>query len=305
MAARRVEHRPDRQIAALAGVQHGVVSRAQLAAAGLGRGAIAHRIEIGWLHRVHRGVYAAGHPNLTAGGHRMAAVLACGPEAVLSHRSAGAHWGLRASAAARIDVALPGRGGRRARNGIRVHRLGSLDTADVTTHDAVPVTTLARTLLDLATVASRRAVERAVEEAERLRLFDLREVEDLLDRTPGCAGRVALGAVLRELEPGSTLTRSELEELFLALCDEQLLPRPAVNARLGEYEVDFLWRAQRLAIETDGRASHATRAAFEADRARDARLTVAGYRVVRFTHRQLTRESRAIAAVLAGLLRHP
>ena len=157
-------------------------------------------------------------------------------------------------------------------------------------------------MLDLATVVQRRPVERAVEEAERLRLFDLAEIDALLHRNPGHPGRAALAAVLREVQPGTTLTRNQLEEFFLAICDEHSLPRPAVNACLNGYEIDFLWRGRRLVVEADGRESHGTPAAFESDRARDVRLTVAGYRVIRFTHRQVVREPRAIAAVLGELL---
>lgn len=305
MGAEGVEQRADRRVACLAASQHGVVGRAQLVGAGLSRSAIEHRIAAGWLHRLHRGVYAVGHRNVGADGHRLAAVLTCGPRAVLSHRSAAAHWGLRPSAGARIEVAVPSLGGRRPRDGLIVHRLGSLRGDQTTIHERVPITTPARTLFDIAGLLPRRPLERAVEEAERLRLFDLTQLESVLNANRGRVGSAALVAVLAEHRVGTTLTRSELEERFLAICDELRLDRPLVNARLLGFEVDFLWRRQRLVVETDGHASHGTRAAFERDRARDARLTAAGYRVVRFTHRRLRDEPTAVTHALTSLLETP
>jgi predicted transcriptional regulator of viral defense system len=153
----------DREIARLAARQHGVVERGQLAAVGLGRGAIAHRIAEGRLHRIHRGVYAVGHPILTANGHRMAAVLACGPGAALSHASAAALWGIRPTGATRIDVTVRGAGGRAKRPRISVHRATGLQADEVTMHQAIRVTTPTRTLLDLASSLPRRALERALD----------------------------------------------------------------------------------------------------------------------------------------------
>ncbi len=149
----------------------------------------------------------------------------------------------------------------------------------------------------------RPALERALDDAERLRLFNGRAFETVIAAHAGRRGAAALAAVLAEHADGTTLTRSELEERFLVLCDVHDLPRPAVNARVERYEVDFLWRAERLIVETDGRASHGTSAAFERDRARDARLTVAGYRVLRFTYHQVTDEPAAVAELMTTLLR--
>lgn len=297
----RVEHR-DRRVAALAGSQYGVVSLAQLKGVGLGQGAIEHRVRAGRLHRIERGVYAVGHTVLGADGRRLAAVLSCGPGAVLSHRSAAAHWRLCAGATTRFDVAVPAAGGRRSRKGIAIHRMASLRPDEATIHRGVPITTVARTLLDLATVVSPRALERALEESERLRLFDLGAVEALLWTHRGDAGTRALVDVLTHMEEGETLTRNDLEEAFLAICDQRGLRPPSVNAPVEGFEVDFLWRAERVAVETDGRATHGTRAAFERDRARDARLAGAGYRVVRFSHRQVTREPDMIADTVGSLL---
>jgi hypothetical protein len=171
----------------------------------------------------------------------------------------------------------------------------------VTVRDGVPVTTLARTLLDLAAVLAPEALRKAIKEAERLRLFDLREVEATLGRNNGRTGVPALGrAMARYVEPA--FTRSDLEDLLFELCDQLGLPRPAVNAAAAGFEVDFLWREQRLIVETDGREDHLTRHAFEEDRVRDAKLTLLGYRVVRFTYRQLRYERGYVAGVLERLL---
>ena len=233
----------------------------------------------------------------------MAAVLAYGKGAVLSHRTAAAHWGLRRSATRLIEVSIPSRAGCLARRGINLHRISTLSSMEATTYEGIPVTTPARTLLDLAEVVPSRALRRALDEAERQRLFDLRALEAVIASHVGHRGAGVLAAVLLEHDIGMTLTRSELEERFLVLCAAHDLPRPAVNACVGRYEVDFLWRAERLIVETDGRASHATRAAFERDRARDVRLTVAGYRVVRFTYRQVVAEPAAVTELMTRLLR--
>jgi very-short-patch-repair endonuclease len=295
------------RIVELAARQHDLVTLYQLQLLGLGRSGVSRRAAVGRLHRIHKGVYAVGTPTLTEHGHWMAAVLAYGAGAVLSHRSAAALWGLIRDGGARIDVSLPRR---RACSRARIvaHASASLTVDDVTEVDRVPCTTVARTLLDLADVAPRRILERALAQAEVLRLFDLRAVEDVLARADGRRGASVLRALLADrLEP--TLTRSELEERFLALCRKASLPSPAVNAwiALGAgvfHPVDFLWRAERLTVETDGHAFHSHRAAFESDRLRDQRLMVAGFTVLRFTWRQLAHEPGRVAdtlrAVLAG-----
>jgi hypothetical protein len=165
---------------------------------------------------------------------------------------------------------------------------------------------VARTLVDLAEVIGARPLERALDQAEVLRLFDARAIEDILGRSHGRPGAAALRTALVRHDPGATLTRSELEERFLAICAEAALPRPAVNATLlldeGAIEVDFLWRAERLIVETDGRAAHGTSAAFEADRERDRRLLLAGWDVVRWTWRAVTARPGEVAATLRTLL---
>lgn len=292
----------DLLVATLAQTQHGVVSGWQMVDLGLSRSGIGHRVRMGRLHRVMSNVYAVGHARLSREGRWMAAVLTAGRGAVLSHASAAAHWELRRGSSPVIDVTVPTRAGRRPRHGLRIHRSGRLRPEDVTTYDAIPVTSPARTLLDIAEQISRGSLERAVDRADALGIFDLVDVRDVLAAYPGRAGSGSLIAVLDLYREEPQFTRSEFEELFLELCEAHAIPRPTVNGSAGGYEVDFLWRAQRLVVETDGRRDHATRAAFERDRAKDARLVVAGYHVVRFTYRQVTREPVAVAATVLALL---
>jgi predicted transcriptional regulator of viral defense system len=300
----RQEPPVDVVIARLAERQHGVVSLPQLKALGLGTDAVAKRVAAGRLIRIHRGVYAVGHGRLTLHGYWMAAVLAYGPKALLSHRSAAALHGIRPDNRSNIDVTVPGRSAR-SRPGIGVHASTTLTAAEITTVDGIPCTTIARTLLDLADVVDRRGVERAVDQAEVLRAFDLRAVEEVLARAAGRRGVGVLKRVLAEYD-GPTLTNRELEERFLALCRRASLPRPEVNGWITlddgvAYKVDFLWRAERLAVETDGWGSHGTRQAFENDRRRDRRLRLAGWEVVRFTWRDVEREPDEVTTTLARL----
>jgi hypothetical protein len=183
----------------------------------------------------------------------------------------------------------------------------SLVADDVTTVDLIPCTSLARTLLDLAEVVGARGLERAIEQAEALRLLDMRPIDDVLRRAGGRRGAALLRATLAEIDPGSTLTRSELEERFLSICRDAGLPPDAVNAWIsypggGGAEADFVWREQRFIVEVDGRAAHGTQRAFEHDRRRDQRLTLLGWRVVRLTWRQVVFEPAYVVATLRALL---
>lgn len=287
--------------AALATSQHGVLSRAQLLQLGVGRGAIRYRLAVGRLHRVHVGVYAVGHSAMTKEGRWMAAALACGPAAVLSHRSAAALWGLRPSAATRIDVTVPGRS-RRGRPGIALHLVRELPSDDRSHHCGIPITTVARTLLDLADVVRPEQLERAFEEADRLRLLDVRALERVFRRSRGRRGLRPLADLLAFQRPPAPPTRSELERRFLDLCRTAGLPRPAVNVMVAGFEVDALWLDARLIVELDGYAFHRTVAAFERDRRRDAMLQLAGYRVMRFTHRRLEAERATVVETVRGML---
>jgi very-short-patch-repair endonuclease len=295
-------HTPvDRAIAELAARQHGTVSLVQLKRLGLSHRAINDRVAAGRLHRIHRGVYAVGHPRLTARGRWLAAVLACGPGAALSHRSAAALRGLRQSDGPQIDVTSPRRAGRR-HAGITVHSGKTLAEQDVATADGIPCTSTSRTLLDLAEVVDRRGLERAFERAETLRLFDLRRIEDVLDRAHGRRGAATLRAVLADHGWWQRPTRQELERRFLELCLTARLEPPRVNMLVEGLEVDFSWPAHRLIVETDGFATHGTRRAFERDRERDRLLLLAGWRVVRFTWRQVTDKPAVVASTVRSLL---
>lgn len=300
-------------ISLLAERQHGVVTAAQLYSLGLSRDQVSRRAANGWLHRVHRGVYAVGHRNLSGHGRWLAAVLAVGGDAALSHEPAARLWRLRGgSAGARpgsgsppspgIDVTLPGQRGAAKRAGIRIHRCSSLSPGERTERDGIPVTTPARTLLDLALVLPRRQLERAIDEAERLRLCSAGELRGLHERHRGRAGTALVAAVLDEHAAGSTATRSELEERFLGLCRERGLPRPQVNARLLSLTVDFFWPPV-LVVEVDGAASHLTRRAFQDDRDRDSLLEAHGYRVLRFTWLDVTQRAGVVAHRVLRVLR--
>ena len=287
----------------LAGRQHGAVSLDQLRALGLSASAVRSRVSRRRLHPVHRGVLAVGRPDLTRLGRWMAAALAYRPDGVVSHRDGAALLGLRRDSRAEVDVTVPRRA--RPRAGVTVHVTGTLRPVDVSRVDGIPCTSAARTLVDLGDVLGRREVERAVEQAEILRMFDLGEIEDVLGRAGQRRGSRVLREVVGAPEP-TGLTASELEERFLEVVAQFGIPRPAVNQWIAldgeEMQVDFLWREQRLVVETDGHRTHGTRQAFERDRRRDQRLSVAGYRVVRLTWRQLVGERAEAARTIAALL---
>ena len=211
----------------------------------------------------------------------MAAVLAYGPLAAASHRTAAGLRGLRADNSARTEISLPLRSAR-SRPGITAHASPTLRAGDVTNCHGIPCTTVARTLLDLADVVPRRQLERAVEQAEVLRVFDLVELRAVIAGANGRRGAAVLRGVLAQLDDEPGLTASELEEAFLALCRDAGLPEPAVNEWLAvddgpPLKADFLWREQRLIVEVDGWAAHGTRNRFESDRRRDQRARRAGW----------------------------
>ena len=295
-------------LALLAERQHGIVAAWQLYLLGLSDDQVSHRVKAGWLHRMHRGVYSVGHRRIPPAGHWMAAVLAVArpapgtPTAVLSHRSAAALWTLCAEVGeAPVDVTVRGSNPKR-RPGLRLHRTNKLEDDEITRRRGIPCTTAARTLLDLGSVLRRRQLERAIDEAEHKRLCDTAEIEKLLERYRGRPGTALLAQVLGGHEPGSTLTRSELEERFLAVCRNTELPSPQVNAALVGLTVDFLWPHARLVVEVDGRRSHATRRAFQDDRDRDTLLAANGYHVMRFTWWDVTRRPAVVASRVARVL---
>jgi very-short-patch-repair endonuclease len=286
-----------RRVTALGERQHGVVTRVQLIEIGLTDQGIGRRVKDGRLWRVHQGVYAIGRPTLTLHGRFIAAVLSCGPGAALSHIAAGVLLDLLEERGPRIDVTVPRGGQRRRRGALIIHR-AALPDADVTTKHGIPVTTLARTLVDLADVLPRRRLERVLDEAAYLRL----DVTDLQPR-PGRRGSGTLAEALRRHDAGNTRTRSDLEERMLGLLHRFRLPAPEVNSSVEGYTVDFLWREQGLIVETDGWAAHGTRSAFERDRRRDADLLAAGWRVLRTSYERLEREPEWVAERIADALR--
>jgi very-short-patch-repair endonuclease len=284
------------RLSTLARQQYGLITREQLRRVGFGEAGIDERIRTKRLHRLHRGVYALGHDALKSEAYWLAAVLACGPGAVLSHAGAAAHWNIRQSAAATIDVTVPTRAGRTKRTRIRVHRSGRLSPEETTIHEGIPTTTVARTLLDLADVMAPQALERAIGEADYLGLLDMTSLIAVVEANPGRRGQRVLEAAAGPRE----LTRSELEQRFLEMVSRRGLPRPQVNAIVERYEVDFHWPEDMLIVETDGYAAHGTRARFERDRERDRRLLRAGFRTVRLTAR--TYDEDATAADLEAFL---
>ncbi len=290
----------ERLISWLAGRQHGVVSRAQLREIGLSDRAISRRCAAGSLHRVHQGVYAVGHALLTARGRWMAAVLAGGPGAALSHNSAAALWELRPSSARLIDVTTRRTG--RARSGIRIHRPRTLHPDETTTKHGIPVTTPARTILDLAGLKSIR-LEHLLDRNEILELTDYPALAALARAHPRHRGARRLVQTLDRYEAGTTVTRSGLERLFLALCEHHGLPRPKANTTVQGKEVDFLFEHARLIVETDSWRYHKTRRAFENDRARDAIAARAGYRTLRVTDDHLTSDPTGVVATIIAILR--
>jgi Transcriptional regulator, AbiEi antitoxin/Protein of unknown function (DUF559) len=289
--------RIDERLGAIAARQYGVVSRTQLLDAGIKRHAIVERLKRGTLHPVHRGVFAVGHPTLTTEGRWLAAVLAAGPGAVLSHRAAGARWEIRYDS--RLEVTVPSY---RRRPRIHIHRC-RLHSDEVSEVGGIPVTGVSRTMFDLAAVVPIRQVERAMHESEVRGLTDRVSLPMLLERYPRRAGSRTIRAILGA---GVTFTRSDLEAAFIDFTDEYGLERPETNAWLFAgghwYEVDCIWRAQRLIVEVDGRGFHETARAFEQDRERDRHLLVAGWRVIRVTWRQIRDEPARLAADLRATL---
>lgn len=291
----------DRSISALAEAQHGVVARRQLLEVGLSSGDLQGRLTRGTLLALHRGVYAVGHGRITQEGRWMAAVLACGPDAALSHRSAAQLWGLvpRHGSVPEVTRAR----GFRGRPGIRAHR-SKLPPDELEVVDGIPVTSVSRTLLDLSSVLGPSQLDEALNEAEVRQLTSVLSLPDLLRRYPGRRGSDVLRAVLAD--GGAGVTRTELERRFAALIATSGLPKPRRNAPIAVrgrfYELDCVWERERAIVELDGRAVHGTRRAFEADRERDRILLAEGWRPMRVTWRQLRDEPGAVVNDLRKLL---
>ena len=302
LAGRRTGGAPvpkDRLIGDLAARQFGVVARRQLLAMGIGAGAIDTRLKRHYLHRLHRGVYAVGHLALLPLAREMAAVLACGPGAAVSHRSAAAVWHLlKASEHAPIEISATS--GKR-RPGIQTHTTTRLTQQDVRHLRGLPLTSPARTLVDLADTATARELERATAEALARRLVTARSLLADGERFNGRRGIARIKSLIENAVPPA-LTRSEAEERFLALVRAAGLRQPEVNVMVQGYEVDFLWRDEGVIVEIDGFRYHSSRSAFESDRHRDADLQGGGLSVLRVTWRQLIEEPYATLASTVRML---
>lgn len=298
----------DQALSRLAVRQHGVFTGRQLQALGLSARTVVDRAARGRLHRVHRGVYSMVPPTLLKReGRYMAAVLAAGPDAVLSHRDAAVLHELLTNNRPSIDVTVAGRANRGHR-GIDVHRSRTLTPTDITQVNNVPCTTIARTLLDLGDVIDRRRHERAFDQAEILERLDLIAIQDQLARNATRPAAAKTRALLNDHYIGSTPTESELEEGFLALCRRAKLPSPELQQWLnlpdGEppIRVDFLWRAQRVVVETDGVRYHGSHQAMQRDSRKDQRLIAHGFRPIRTGWRQIFFAPDELAMTLTRML---
>ena len=283
MRAARPSGDIDRLLGALAGRQYGVVSRAQIAALGVGRGPVERRLASGRLIRLHHGVYAVGHRAPRTEARWLAAVLACGDGAALSHRSAAALWEMTTQDGPHPDVTVSGH---RRIPGVTAHD-SLLTAADLAVRKRIPVTSPARTLVDLARQVDHEELLRAVREAQFRHLFDPVSIDEALERR---ASR-ALRALLEDIAP----TQSVLEDRLLRICDHHRIPRPLTQQSLAGRRVDFLWPQQHVVVETDGWQGHSTPTAFQSDRATSNALQLAGYAVLRFTHADVARRPSHVA----------
>jgi very-short-patch-repair endonuclease len=273
------------EIPRLADAQHGVVSRSQLLHAGFTSEDIDRRLRAGRLHRIHRGVYAVGHRVLTREGRWMAAVLACGRGAALSHATAAAAWDLRRNDGL-IHVTV--RGSRKAPRGVKLHRSPMLTPDETTTVRGIPVTGPARTIIDLARTLTADDLEPIVDLADERGLVDFQALRS--------AKPASLKAVLLNYAPAPT--RSELERRFLRLCRRHRITTPETNALIHGYLVDFVWRDRGLIVEVDGYRYHRAPSRFERDRERDVELAMKGWRTLRFTWRQVMTRGEWVAAAI-------
>jgi very-short-patch-repair endonuclease len=279
--------------------QHGVIARGQLLALGLSSRAIQHRLSAGRLHPVHLGVYAVGRPQFGRLGRLMAAVLACGEGAALSHGTAAELWRIRPEQPA-IEVSIRCSSYRR-RPGIVIHRRPSLAADDFTRREGIPVTSVARTVLDLATRLDRDSLEAAINQADKLDLIDPDRLRAVVDERAGQAGVAVLRRVLDRRT--FVLTDSALERRFLRLVRSAGLPSPSTGVWLNGFKVDFYWPDFGLVVETDGLRYHRTAAQQERDRLRDQAQARAGLTPLRFTHAQVRFEPDHVQATLRTVAR--
>jgi very-short-patch-repair endonuclease len=291
----------DLVVGALADRQHGVLTRAQLLATGQTARVIERAVDAGRLRPVFRGVYAAGHVALRREGWWLAALLACGEGAALSHRTAAAVWNFHTSPAFPIDVTTSTNHGRKHPR-ITTHRT-PLHPLDALIIDGLRVTTPSRTLVDLAAILKGRALREVVERAQDLRRFEPQDIRATLARAPRRNGTRTLADLIALIQPDKDNARSHLERLFFALVRRAKLPRPAANHEIAGRARDFVWLEQRLVVETDGYRYDSTRQARRRDNRRDRQLTALGWRPGRFTHEEIAFEASEVAGELGALLR--
>ncbi len=285
-----------RQAWELARNQHGVISRDQLVEVGYRRHAIDHRIRTGRLHPLHRGIYAVGRPHATDHGRWMAAVLACGEGAAISHSSAAALWRIGPEDRNVVELSLPSPF-QRCRPGLRIHRRPSLQSRDITAEFGIPVTAPIQTLIDMTLRLDRPDIERMINEADKYNLAHPPGIRRALDQRTGEPGVAQLRQILDRRT--FRLTKEELERRFLPLARRAGLPVPLTGQRVNEFEVDFYWPDLGLVVETDGLRYHRTPAEQARDRLRDQAHTAAGLTQLRFTHEQVRYEPEYVRRILA------
>ena len=294
---RGADHLP---LAEMATRQHGVVALTQMVGGlGYSQSAVARAVAAGRLHRLHRGVFAVGHRDLSLHGKCLAAVLSCGPQALLSHHSAAWLWGLASWSPIPLSVTVSG--SRAARSSIRLRRARGLVAEDRDEIERIPVTAVPRTALDLAATLRDRQLLRLLERAEELQLFDLPRFDELLARSRGHPGTARLRRALASYRP-PPFTRSGTERRFLELVVAAGLPRPTTGFVEAGYELDVYWPEQRFAVELDVYETHGSRQAFERDRERQEDLKLAGIEMVRITGLRLDREPQQVVQRIARLL---
>ncbi len=295
-----VRGRGDAEVARIAELQRGIIARAQLLAAGISAAGIKHRLQGRRLHVVHPGVYVVGRPRLEPLAGCTAAVIHLRGQGVLSHVSAARIWQLTEAPELPVEVITRATGAK-TRPGIVVHRSRTLGEIDIQRCDRLPVTSPARTLVDLASTLDPDELEAAYAIACRRGLVDRSQVVSAIARASLSRGVATLRALL-DRDGSPMLSRSGYEHKLIALLRRAELPAPEVNASVLGMEVDLLWREQQLVVEFDGFGFHASRAAFERDRLRDQRLVAAGFRVIRITARQLDQHPEAVLARIAAAL---
>jgi very-short-patch-repair endonuclease len=298
MAAQSLTQAADRLIADLAARQHGVVARRQLLAAGLTRHQIGERLRNGRLHQLHRGVYLVGHKVPPPYAREMAALLACGPSAVLSHRTAASLWNLLPyPAPGDVSIMVPP-AQNATRPNLEIHR-ARIAPRDLRPRHRLALTSPPRTILDLAASYEERDLEHLVADANYRGLASDAEMRSELDRNRGKPGTKTLRKIL-DLSGGPRRTRSPAERRMLALLRRSGMTGFETNARIHGYEVDFLWRDHGLAMEIDGYDAHSGRVAFERDRLKSATLNAHGIAVMPVTGRQIRDDPDGVLARLLG-----